>query len=87
MALGKDMGEMAGDKIFVSYIQIFEGVSCRNGAKLILYSSPRGELWPVGTYYNKMDFISQVFLLCQQNQMPVNVMKYLVPNILVLGLL
>ena len=39
----KNQGEEeAGDKIFVSYIQIFEGLQCRNGTKFILYS-PRKE--------------------------------------------
>lgn len=35
-ALGKGTGEEVKDKIFVSYIKICEGLSCKNGTKFIL---------------------------------------------------
>lgn len=37
---GKGMGEVVGDKTFVTCTQIFGELSCRNGTAFILYSRP-----------------------------------------------
>ena len=81
-ALGRGMEEEAGDKILVSCVQIIEGLTCRNETKFILYS-PKKEDYDQRASVTQHRLFSQVFLSCQQNQILINVMEYLLPNILV----